>query len=140
VGYPKALVPDKKTVYSSHEIKTIVNNCYEKFFLPAALEFAGEDSNKDSNADSSSSSSTFLTHSNSASDSDSSASTLKNLILCFWDFALIVECNCAMQDGDIGRVTTMWTCFFSYGKWYAYSEELSNTLASNGALFNQNSS
>jgi hypothetical protein len=64
----------------SKEIQEVVDKCYDWFFSPKALEKA----------------------------SKLSSPKLKNLLLRLRDFATIIEADCAMKAGDIGRLLNMW--------------------------------
>ncbi|KNF01226.1 hypothetical protein PSTG_05583 [Puccinia striiformis f. sp. tritici PST-78] len=95
MGYPKALLPKDRVSMPSQKLKEIVNDCYSQFFSPEAFD-ALDDEESDS--------------SDKGSDAidDSDLPGLKNLLLRLRDFASIVECDRAMQAGDIGRVINMW--------------------------------
>ncbi|KAH9452618.1 hypothetical protein Pst134EB_016574 [Puccinia striiformis f. sp. tritici] len=114
MGYPKALLPKERVSMPSQKLKDIVDKCYSQFFLPEAFDaLDDEESNsldEGSEAiDDSDGGSGSSEHSEKANDSP--VPRLKNLILRLQDFASIVECDQAMQAGDIGRVINMWICW-----------------------------
>ncbi|KAH9463659.1 hypothetical protein MJO28_008197 [Puccinia striiformis f. sp. tritici] len=100
MGYPNALLPDEKVTLPSQKLKDIVDDCYARFFLPAAFDALNDDSdNSDASEDSQSSTGNASDgSSNSGSSEESEKPTrpvlaLKNLLLRLRDFASIVECD-----------------------------------------------
>ncbi|POV94387.1 hypothetical protein PSHT_16248 [Puccinia striiformis] len=112
MGYPHALLPDKKVTLPSQKLKDVVDKCYTRFFSPAAFDALDDDSD-DSDASEDSQSSTGKTPATldpqkTLRNQPPRVLALKNLLLRLRDFASIVECDRAMRAGDIGRVINMW--------------------------------
>ncbi|POW16051.1 hypothetical protein PSTT_01570 [Puccinia striiformis] len=112
MGYSHALLPDKKVTLPSQKLKDVVDECYTRFFSPAAFDALDDDSD-DSDASEDSQSSTGKTPATldpqkTLRNQPPRVLALKNLLLRLRDFASIVECDRAMRAGDIGRVINMW--------------------------------
>ncbi|KAH9446839.1 hypothetical protein Pst134EA_028825 [Puccinia striiformis f. sp. tritici] len=115
MGYPHALLPDKKVTLPSQKLKDVVDKCYARFFSPAAFDALNDDSDDSDASEDSQSSTRNSSHGSSNSGSSEvyqkpapPVLALKNLLLRLRDFASIVECDRAMRAGDIGRVINMW--------------------------------
>ncbi|KAI7955392.1 hypothetical protein MJO28_005792 [Puccinia striiformis f. sp. tritici] len=101
MGYSHALLPDKKVTLPSQKLEDVVDECYTRFFLPAAFDALDDDSDDSDASEDSQSSTGNSSHdsSNSGSSEDSQKPApppvlaLKNLLLRLRDFASIVECD-----------------------------------------------
>lgn len=80
MGKEKDSLPNDKISMKSNDILAIINTVYDKYFSPQAVEQA----------------------------KNPKAPCLSNMILRLRDFSSIVECNCSMKAGDIGRLLNVW--------------------------------
>jgi hypothetical protein len=90
MGAPQKNLSNKKMKILSEDINKVINRCYNRFFSHKAV----------------------------ASASKLASPKLSNLLLRLCDFATIIEADCSMKAGDIGRLLNIWH------RWFVMAQEI----------------